>query len=515
MTAAVEAQAAAVALHRAAGERMREGDGLRRLSRISYTAGDRAAAEVHARRAAELLNESAGPELAMAFSNLSQLAMLAYDGEGARTWGERAIVLAERLGRPDIVCHALNNIGYMEAWRDPDLCRRLLGRSLDMALEHGLEDDAGRAYANLVCIEYELLDNSRAQAMLDAGIPYCLEHDLDYMRLYMQGWKAALLLRRGEREAASAEALAVLGSVDGPGHFAYPAMTVLARLRTRCGAPPAEPMLDAMRAYLERGMELQRFAPFAATMAERAWLGLADRQESLALLDRALDQAHDPALIPEVLLWRRLLAPERPQPTVGRLAEPWRLHLSGDWRAAAAAWAAVGAPYEQALALLEGDARAQRRALAAVEALGAVTVADHVRSLLRRHGVTVVPLGPRASTRDNPAGLTRRQMDVLRPAWRRPHQRRDRRTPLRLDQNGRSPRLGDSRKARSQVSRRGGGHGASQRSSAVDRRSCGHPAPSLSRRSGRVKARAPMSAQSAACRQRRPSPAPSPVRGPG
>ena len=224
----------------------------------------------------------------------------------------------------------------------------LLGRSLDMALEHGLEDDAGRAYANLVCIEYELLDNSRAQAMLDAGIPYCLEHDLDYMRLYMQGWKAALLLRRGAWEAASAEALGVLGSADGTGHFAYPAMTVLARLHTRCGAAPAEPMLDAMRAYLERGMELQRFAPFAATMAERAWLGLADPQESLALLDRALDQARDPALIPEILLWLRLLAPERAQPTVGRLAEPWRLHLSGDWRAAAAVWAAVGAPYEQA-----------------------------------------------------------------------------------------------------------------------------------------------------------------------
>ena len=103
-------------LARAAGDRLREGDGLRRLSRFSYSAGDRVSAEAHGRRAVELLGDLAGPELALAWSNLSQLAMLAWDRDGARAWGERAVALAEALDRPGILCHALNNMGYMGQW---------------------------------------------------------------------------------------------------------------------------------------------------------------------------------------------------------------------------------------------------------------------------------------------------------------------------------------------------------------------------------------------------------------
>ena len=40
-------------------------------------------------------------------------------------------------------------------------------------------------------------------------------------------------------------------------------------------------------------------------------------------------------------------------------------------------------------------------------------MADKVRGDLRRRGIAVVPRGPRESTRANPKGLTRRQMDVL------------------------------------------------------------------------------------------------------
>ena len=51
-------------------------------------------------RAVELLEPLApGRELAMAYSNMAQLRMLASDQPGASAWGERAIALAERLGR--------------------------------------------------------------------------------------------------------------------------------------------------------------------------------------------------------------------------------------------------------------------------------------------------------------------------------------------------------------------------------------------------------------------------------
>jgi DNA-binding NarL/FixJ family response regulator len=96
------------------------------------------------------------------------------------------------------------------------------------------------------------------------------------------------------------------------------------------------------------------------------------------------------------------------------MPEPYRLLLAGDWQGAADAWARIGAPFDEAMALLEGGPEAQRRALAIFEGLGAARVAEHARGLLRQSGTRIVAQGPRASTRSNPAGLTRRQMDVLR-----------------------------------------------------------------------------------------------------
>src|SRR6185312_371921 len=52
-----------------------------------------------------------GPELAMAYSNMSQLRMLARDSDAGIAWGERAIALADQLGEDEILVHALNNVG--------------------------------------------------------------------------------------------------------------------------------------------------------------------------------------------------------------------------------------------------------------------------------------------------------------------------------------------------------------------------------------------------------------------
>ncbi len=80
----------------------------------------------------------------MAYSNMSQLRMLADDVDGARSWGERAIELAERLGETEIVVHALNNVGTAELERRPAAGDKL-ERSLALPLEAGLEEHVARA----------------------------------------------------------------------------------------------------------------------------------------------------------------------------------------------------------------------------------------------------------------------------------------------------------------------------------------------------------------------------------
>src|SRR4029453_3549927 len=96
-------------------DRRREGDTLRWLSRLAWFEGRNADAERAGREAVELLEGLApGPELAMAYSNLSQLGMLAGNTGEALAWGGRAIELAERLGQTEILGHSLKNVGPPE-----------------------------------------------------------------------------------------------------------------------------------------------------------------------------------------------------------------------------------------------------------------------------------------------------------------------------------------------------------------------------------------------------------------
>ena len=95
-------------------------------------------------------------------------------------------------------------------------------------------------------------------------------------------------------------------------------------------------------------------------------------------------------------------------------ARPYALQVSGQWREAAAEWEARGCPYEQARALAEGDNVARLEALRIFDGLGARPAAERVRQALRASGVRRIPRGPRASTRAQPAGLTAREVQILK-----------------------------------------------------------------------------------------------------
>jgi DNA-binding CsgD family transcriptional regulator len=95
--------------------------------------------------------------------------------------------------------------------------------------------------------------------------------------------------------------------------------------------------------------------------------------------------------------------------------EEFAAGLRGDWRAAAAAWRRVGDPYERAFALLDsGEVEPILEAMAVFDELGARPAAALARRRLRELGVRQVPRGPRPATRTNPAGLTERQVEILR-----------------------------------------------------------------------------------------------------
>ena len=83
-------------------------------------------------------------------------------------------------------------------------------------------------------------------------------------------------------------------------------------------------------------------------------------------------------------------------------------------RAGRRGWTALGCPYEAALALAGADDEALlRRALDELRALGASAAAAVVARRLRERGAANLPRGPRPATRENPAHLTARELEVL------------------------------------------------------------------------------------------------------
>ncbi len=425
MDEAAAARTAAMELHRATGDRRGEGDAHRWLSRLAWFAGDTAVAEEEGRLAVELL-EPLKPqaELAMAYSNLAQLRMLARDVDGAVEWGNRAIALAEILDERETLVHALNSVGTAERRRDPAAGERKLERSLTLALNDNLEEHVARAYTNLAAASVEWFEHERAERWLGQGLAYSVEHDLETWRLYLTGYRARSRLAQGRWHLAAADAEGVLADPRAAGPTRVTPLVVLGRLRARRGEGDPWPLLDEALAFARRSRELQRLGLVAMARAEARWLAgeeAAVAEETEDALALALDRG-DEWIAGELSVWRarantgvRPLESPRLTGSDPMFALPWRLELDAAPAAAGERWTALGCPFEAALAFAHAPGEdEQRRALAELQRLGARPAANRVARRLRTSGARDVGRGPRTTTRANRGGLTARELEVLR-----------------------------------------------------------------------------------------------------
>ncbi|GLP64446.1 LuxR family transcriptional regulator [Streptomyces sp. TUS-ST3] len=410
--AAVAAQREAVALRRSLGDTLALGADLRWLSRIHWWAGNADQAQEAAREAVAVL-EHAGDDrlLALAVSNTAQLRMLSERYAEAVEHGERAITLARKADDPAILAHALNNVGTAR-WRSGDPGgRRQLEESLEVALAAGEVEHACRSYANIIWTLLDNLQYDEADAFLSPAMDLAdrAEHlgFLNYLHVELA------MRRLAAADWGEAEKHAEYGMHDFvPARC--PALTVLARVRIRCGRPGADELLGEAWEIAVGTRELQRTGPVAVARAESAWL-----RGDLKGVIEAAEPVHAQASLlpgapyrPELGYW--LTKAGHPVPPDDS-DHPYALQARGQWRRAAARWQTAGCPYEHASARAESPDPADKlAALAAFDALGAEPAARMLRAELRRLGVRRIPRGPLAATRENPAGLTDRQLQVIR-----------------------------------------------------------------------------------------------------
>jgi DNA-binding CsgD family transcriptional regulator/Tfp pilus assembly protein PilF len=384
------------------------------LSRLSWFLGQNEDAERYAVAAVATL-EPLGPsrDLAMAYSNLAQLRMLAFDTAEAVRWGEAAIGLARDVGDREAEMHALNNVGtVMLGTGAVAEGRARLSRSLDLALADDAHEHAARAYTNLgstAVMHWSLTDADR---YLKAGITYCTDRDLDTWRLYMTAWLARSLAEQGRYAEAERHLAGVLRHPNLSPVNRVSALPLAGVLAARCGRDGTAALDEALPIAVQTG-ESQRLVPVAAARAEAAWI--AGRTADLVTeIDRAWPAvlAHPQPWDLGELAWWLSVAGEKRRLDVP-VAPPFALMLEGGHRAAATQWQALGCPLWSAYALaFSPDTGDAQECLDILAGLGATAV--HHAVLRERHARGLrVPRGPRQASRTSPAGLTPRETEVL------------------------------------------------------------------------------------------------------
>jgi DNA-binding CsgD family transcriptional regulator len=413
--AALARQEEALGIWRGLGESQKEGENLRWLSRLNWFLGRNAEAERYALAALEVLQtQPPGLQLAMAYSNLSQLRMLTSDADESIFWGEKAATLAKELGDTATLSHALNNMGTARLCKGEEEGWAQLEESLELALNAGLEEHIARAWTNLVSQAVQAWHFDLAKHYLEEGLGYATEHDLDSWRVYMQGWQSIWLVYQARWD----EAVELVASLTRHPTLSpisrIQALLALGRVRTRRGDPEVWTVLDEALQLAIGTNEVQRLGPVRAARAEAFWLGGDTEgavEEIHAVYDLTLHK-RDPSVSSELAYWRWKLEDLKELPA-GTL-QPFALQIEGNYLEAAAAWKALNCPYEAARALSESDDEtALKEALSIFESLGARPMAQWVSRRLRDLGVKGIPRGPRSTTKTNPAGLTTRELEVL------------------------------------------------------------------------------------------------------
>jgi DNA-binding CsgD family transcriptional regulator/tetratricopeptide (TPR) repeat protein len=414
LAAAIEAHAQLSAWHREHPDARREAVNLSQLALVQVLALRNTEADAASRHAIALLAPlPPGPELARAWRVEAQLRMLNRDCEAAVEWAGRAIELATRLGEREILAEAVGTLGTAMLFLDYDAGCAHLARALELALADGLHGLAANTYSNLGSGSGEVWRLREAQAHLKTAIAFAQQHEIDFYRHYAVAWLALCELHLGQWDDAREHALDIVAQTALPTTSRVMALAALGRLQARRGEPEAAGTLDEALALALASGTLQRIAPVRCARAEAAWLR-GDLPATVAEARAALAQAEahrHPWFAGELAQWLRRAGADVAVPAA--CAEPHARLLRGDWQGGADAWAALGCPFERAMALAEGDDPARLTALALFEDLGAQAAADRLRKILRAAGLRGVPRGARASTQTNPHQLTEREREVL------------------------------------------------------------------------------------------------------
>ncbi|MGH8829164.1 MAG: LuxR C-terminal-related transcriptional regulator, partial [Jiangellaceae bacterium] len=397
-----------------------EGTGrlLRFLAQLQWPFGRLDEAERLGAEAVEVLSTlEPGRELAYTFAMRAGHAFTAWRGNDAERFGRRAAELAEQVGADDVLAMSLTFLGSMAIGHGVDETATV-ERAIELSRTAGDHHMVCVAYANLAELAIDQRQHERASRFVELGSAYADEHEVQSVLDYLTALSSRVSLSLGRWDDAEDIAEAVLDQDGQSPVNQFHAMHTVARIWTRRGDQRAGDAVQRLETLAECSGELQRLVPAATMQAELAELHgelAAERTRLRELLDRIAGTG-ELWPIGEMMLWLSRAGDFRVERDGGLSDIPmvYQAEILGRHEEAAARWDRLGCPYERADALAHsGSPELMLAALATFDDLDAAHTASQLRAALRSVGVSSIPRGPRSHTRQNPAGLTRRQVEVL------------------------------------------------------------------------------------------------------
>jgi len=391
------------------------GNNMRLLSRLWWVEANRNEAEKYGKQAIEILQtQPASKAKAMAFANMSALKMYADEFDECIELGTLAIEIAKEIDDAEVVCYALNNIGFAK-WKAEPLKKEgieLLLDSLDIALKNSFHEHAARAYTILIIGYLRFKEYDLATQFLHDGLRYSEERDLDSWTKFLLSVKCGLMLETGNWNEAGSISQKLLCREE-TAVIRIGAMTTAAIIKMRRSEAGTLDMMQQIKSIVFETKEHHRIVPAMIICLEYEWLTgnqiISEKELEATLI--LVRNVKNRILNSEFAYWlckvRTQIAP------IEDLYEPYQFLKEGKITEAAAFWEKIGCPFEKALALSEGNETNKKNALSIFQQLGAVAVYEKLKNEMWAAGIRKIPRGVRESTRTNPAQLTNRELDVL------------------------------------------------------------------------------------------------------
>ncbi len=293
-------------------------------------------------------------------------------------------------------------------------CDELL-RSMAQATDLGNHEYVMRGYYNLIEGLWRLGEYREALGYIEQAENYGRDRDFRVYGYMFAARRCRLALMRGQWVEAEAGLRELLDGQDDPGMIGRETVPVLARVLVRQGSADAPEWLALAARHATMADVLEWLVPTGLAHIEHAWL-TGDHGRAGPYPGLLVERTDRPGMLVqrgELLMYlRRLGYPAEPFPGC---PEPYASALRGDWQSAADAWLSKDDPYEGAVELAEsGQVEPTLEALAILDGLGAKPAVAIVRRRLRALGVARLPRRPQPGTLTNPAGLTDRQLEILR-----------------------------------------------------------------------------------------------------